>query len=182
MKTPSKLFRYLSLSTVIALGASPSMQAADAGSHGQLTSHDYAFVCEAAQGGNAEVSLSQVAIQKASDASVKDFAQRMVTDHQKANQELTGLVTQKGATLPDATNKKIEKETEKLQGLSGADFDRAYMKIMLSDHEKTVKIFQKESERGDDADLKGWVTKTLPTLQEHLSMAQTTEATVKAKL
>ncbi len=182
MKTSSKFFRCLSISTVIALGAGSSILAADSGNHGQLSAHDYAFVCEAAQGGNAEVSLSQVAVQKASDASVKDFAQRMVTDHQKANQELTGLATQKGATLPDADNKKVEKETEKLQNLSGADFDKSYMKVMLRDHEKTVKMFQKESEHGDDTDLKGWVTKTLPTLQEHLSMAQTTEAAIRTKL
>lgn len=179
MKQSSKLLSYIAVGTLFALGQFTVAQAAE--NRGQLSEHDFSFVCKAAEGGNAEVSFSQVAVSKASDSAVRDFAQRMVTDHTKANQELTGLVSQKGATLPGAEPKKVEKETEKLQNLSGNDFDKAYMKIMLSDHEKTVKMFQKEADHGDDADLKGWVSKTLPTLQEHLSMAQTTEATVKAK-
>jgi putative membrane protein len=181
MKQSSKILSYISFSAFLVAGQLGVAQAAGAGNRGQLSSHDYTFVCAAATGGNAEVALSQIAVSKASDSSVKDFAQRMVSDHTKANQELTGLAQQKGATLPDAEPKKVERETEKLQNLSGNDFDKAYMKKMLADHEKTVKMFQKESEKGDDADLKSWVTKTLPTLQEHLSMAQSTETAVAAK-
>ena len=127
-----------------------------------------------------EVTLGQLAAQKASDPEVRKFGERMVQDHQKANMELAGLVSKKGATLPEPSAKKEEKTVEHLSSLSGADFDRAYVKAMLSDHKKDVKEFQKQSEKAEDADLRTWVAKTLPTLQEHLTLVQGLEAKVVA--
>jgi putative membrane protein len=138
---------------------------------GLFTSKDHKFVCEALIGGQNEITLSQVAVQKASDPSVKDFAQRMVQDHQKANDELIKLATDKGAMIPEAATKKSEKLAEHLQNLSGAEFDRAYIKDMVNDHKKVVKMFQKEVEHADDGDLKSWTARTLPTLEDHLRMA-----------
>jgi putative membrane protein len=176
MRKTTNLIRTTSLVALLALGfAINGARADDKGSPGSLTAKDFKFVCEGVTGGQNEINLSQVALQKASDQSVKDFAQRMVQDHQKANQELTQLATSKGATLPDTDTKKSEKMAEHLQNLSGTEFDKAYMKDMVGDHKKVVKMFQKESERADDGDLKSWVTKTLPTLEDHLRMAQSVE-------
>jgi putative membrane protein len=179
MKIKLNFIRTVMLGTLLALGLATSGARADEkGTQGSLTSKDFKFVCEAVTGGQNEINLSQVALQKASDQSVKDFAQRMVTDHQKANQELTLLATSKGVALPDTDSRKSEKMAEHLKNLSGADFDRAYMKDMVGDHKKVVKMFQKESEHAEDGDLKSWVTKTLPTLEDHLRMAQSVEGTV----
>lgn len=145
--------------------------AADANrSSAAMTDKD--FMNEAAVGGMAEVELGRVASTKAQNADVKKFAQTMVADHTKANGELKTLATGKGATLPtelDAAHKAMMTE---LQGLSGADFDRAYVAGQLADHEKTVKLFQAQAQSGTDADIKAFAVKNLPTLQMHLEMVR----------
>lgn len=148
---------------------------------GQLSAHDYKFVVDAAKGGMAEVTLGQLAAQKATDPSVKDFAQRMVQDHQKANDELTKLAAQKGATLPADTASAEKSTTEHLNNLTGADFDKAYMDHMVKDHKKDVKEFEREAKNAKDPDLQAWATKTLPILQDHLRMAESIDTTAKAE-
>ena len=96
----------------------------------------------------------------------------MVDDHSKANTELMSLASSKGVTLPTALDEKHQKEVTKLSAMSGAEFDRAYSKMMLSDHNKDVSEFEKQSTKGTDPDLKAFASKTLPTLQEHLQMAK----------
>jgi putative membrane protein len=152
---------------------------AEKGTAGSLSSRDYKFVCDAAEGGTLEVSLGQLATQQAGAQSVRDFGQRMVTDHQKADQELMQIIGQKGATLPD-TSEKDSKTLEHYRKLAGTTFDSDYIKMMVSDHKKDVKVFQTEADKGEDPDVRGWAAKTFPTLQEHLSLAESTEASVNA--
>ena len=142
---------------------------------GSLNSQDSKFLMEAAMGSLMEVELGRVAAQKASSDAVKQFGQRMVDDHGAANTELTSLATSKGVTLPTALDEKHQKDVTKLSAMSGADFDRAYMKMMVSDHVKDVSEFEKQSTKGTDPDLKAFASKTLPTLQEHLKMAKSVE-------
>ena len=85
------------------------------------------------------------------------------------------LASSKGMTLPTALDEKHQKDVTKLSAMSGAEFDRAYSKMMLSDHTKDVKEFEKQSTKGGDPDLKAFASKTLPTLQEHLQMARNLE-------
>jgi putative membrane protein len=127
----------------------------------------------------AEVELGKVAQQKASDSQVKSFAERMVTDHTKANDELKSLAGNKGVTLPTSLDKDHQKDSEKMQRLQGPEFDREYMKHMVKDHKKTVSDFEKQAKSGKDNDLKQFASKTLPTLQEHLKMAQQIEDSTK---
>lgn len=131
------------------------------------------FWTEAAQGGMAEVAMGNLAAQKAQMAEVKQFGQQMVTDHTAANDELMKLAAGKNVTLPTAMSEKHQEAMAKLNGMSGMEFDREYMKMQVKDHEKMVKLFQRESERGTDADSKAFAAKTLPTLQNHLTMART---------
>jgi putative membrane protein len=140
---------------------------------GALSSRDREFVMDAAMSGMMEVELGRIASQRGSTDGVKQFGQRMVDDHSKANTELATIVSSKGITVPTALDEKHQTHVTKLGGMSGAEFDRAYMKMMVNEHERDVDKFEKESTRGTDADLKAFATKTLPTLQEHLQMAKT---------
>ncbi|MDB6112348.1 MAG: outer membrane protein, partial [Pedosphaera sp.] len=128
----SRVLRLVSLSLALTFGLLASggfnnARAAEKGNRGQLSAKDYKFVTEAAQGGMMEVTLGQLAAQKASDPAVRDFGQRMVQDHQKADQQLMQLVSQKGATLPTDTTGENKGMVDHLKNLSGADFDKAYM-------------------------------------------------------
>ena len=137
-----------------------------------MAAQDRNFLMDAAMGGLMEVELGRVAAQQGVSDAVKQFGQRMVDDHSKANTELMSLASSKGITLPTALDEKHREHVTKLSALSGADFDRAYTKMMVSDHTKDVSEFEKQSTRGTDADLKAFASKTLPTLQEHLQMAR----------
>jgi putative membrane protein len=139
---------------------------------------DHHFVTDVAMDGMAEVELGRVAADKASSADVKKFAQRMVDDHSKANDELKTLAQNKNITLPTAVDAKHKAAMDRLSKLSGESFDRAYMQDMVRDHQKAVTAFRTESKGGKDADVKAWAAKTLPTLEEHLKMAQDTSRSV----
>jgi putative membrane protein len=140
---------------------------------------DSDFMTKAAQGGMAEVSLGQMASSKATDPGVKAFGDRMVTDHTKLNDELKQLAQTKGVTLPTDVDDEAKKTSDKLSKLTGKAFDKEYISDMVKDHEKDVKEFEKQSKEAKDADLKTWVTNSLPTLQDHLKMAKETKAKLK---
>jgi len=140
---------------------------------------DKDFMMKAAQGGMAEVMMGQMASSKGTSADVKNFGNRMVSDHGKANDELKQLAQNKGVTLPADVDKESKDTADKLTKASGNDFDKKYMTAMVDDHEKDVKEFEKESKAAKDPDLKTWVTNTLPTLQDHLKMAKETKSKLK---
>lgn len=133
---------------------------------------DAKFLREAADGGMAEVELGQLASEKASSGEVKQFGQRMIEDHGKANDELKQLATQKHVELPAEPSAKHKATRARLEKLSGEGFDKAYMADMLKDHKKDVAEFQHESTSAKDPDVKIFAAKTLPTLQDHLKQAQ----------
>lgn len=143
------------------------------GTQAGMNEQDHKFMMDAAAGGMMEVELGRVAAQKGTSDAVKQFGQRMVDDHSKANEELMSLASSKGMTLPTALDDKQQKDVAKLSAMSGAEFDRAYAKMMLKDHEKDVKEFERQSTKSGDPELRAFVTKTLPTLQEHLQIART---------
>src|SRR5215204_761992 len=138
------------------------------------------FMRDAAQSGMAEVMLGNLALQKSTNEQVKSFAQQIVTDHTAANGGLTTLAAGKNVTLPTEVSARQKSAVEKLNGMSGMDFDKAFMKQMVKDHEAAVKLFTRESERGTDADTKAFAAKTLPTLQNHLQMAKTMNDSMKS--
>jgi len=139
------------------------------------------FAGNAAQGGLAEVEMGRLATQRAGDASVREFGARMVSDHSAANTELKGIAGKKGMRLPSDVNSSQKSEIDTLSKMSGAEFDKEYMSAMVKDHQEDVKEFETQSKDGNDADIKAFATKTLPTLQEHLRMAQAAAQKVGAK-
>ena len=133
-------------------------------SKSSLSGGDRKFIEHAAEGGKEEVALGKLAVERASNPEVKAFGQMMVDDHSKANTELESLAQQKGITLPAG---KADSNQSKLSGLSGEQFDRAYIAMMVTDHQKDVAEFEKVSRNASDPDVKAFAAKTLPTLQAH---------------
>jgi len=140
-----------------------------------ITSGDRKFMEKAAEGGMAEVKLGQLATQKAQSDDVKKFGERMVDDHSKANDQLKQVASTKGVTLPTEPDKASQHEYDKLSKMSGAQFDREYMDHMVSDHKKDISEFQKEAKNAKDADVKQFASSTLPTVQQHLQLAQSAD-------
>jgi putative membrane protein len=141
-------------------------------------SGDQGFVQNAALGGLAEVELSKLAVNKATNAEVKQFAQMMVGDHTGANSELKTLAAAKGIALPTELDADHKATRDRLNTLSGAAFDRDYMAAMAADHNNAVTLFQNEATSGTDAELKAFAAKTLPKLQQHQTMASSVAAKV----
>jgi putative membrane protein len=131
------------------------------------------FVKQVAISDMFEIESSKLALQRA-DAKSKSFAEKMVKDHQETTAELKSLV-QSGkvkAELPSAMDSSHQGKLDKLKGLQGADFDKEYDSIQVSAHKDAVDLFERYAKGGDNADLKGFASKTLPHLKEHLSMAE----------
>jgi putative membrane protein len=142
---------------------------------------DSKFVKEAAAGGMEEVELGKLAVAKASDPEVKNFGQRMVDDHSKANDQLSQLAAQKGIDLKAGMTMMDKHDSAKLAKLSGSAFDKAYMDMMVKDHKKDVAEFEHASKSAKDPDVKSWASTTLPTLQDHWKMAKDVDAKVGGK-
>jgi putative membrane protein len=135
---------------------------------------DEKFAQMATEAGQKEVNLGNIALERAENPQVKKFAQRMVDDHTKANKELLDILNRKNAAVaaPADKPKQHEKVVEKMAELRGTQFDRAFMRHILQDHRKAVALFAAEAKSGQDPALKEFAEKTLPTLKEHLQMAQ----------
>jgi putative membrane protein len=129
---------------------------------------DADFYKKAAEGGIAEVQLGQLAQDKASAASVKEFGGMMITDHSAANEKLKAIAVKKGIQLPTSPSMGQMADKTKLEVLSGNTFDKSYIKGMVEDHEDDIKEFQTEAASGQDPDAKAFAAATLPTLKKHL--------------
>jgi putative membrane protein len=143
-------------------------------------SEDIEFVLDAAQGGLAEVELGKLAAQRAQNDDVKKFAQRMVDDHSKANEQLQKIADSKSIKLPTEVDSKDKALMQRLEKLNGAAFDRTYMNAMVNDHAKDVTEFKREANAGRDPQVKSFAESTLPTLEEHLQQARTTRGTTSS--
>lgn len=144
-----------------------------------LNAADKDFATKAAEGGMMEVELGQLAAAKATSNDVKDFGNRMVLDHGKANDALKSLAANKGLTLPTQPGADEKKTSNDLSMKNGKDFDKAYISDMIKDHEKDAKEFEKATKDVQDPDLKSWASKTLPVVQDHLKMAKQIAAKMK---
>jgi putative membrane protein len=143
-------------------------------------SEDIEFILDAAKGGMAEVELGKLAAQRAQNEEVKKFAQRMVDDHSKANDELKQIAQSKSIKLPEELDAKDKSLMQRLEKLNGPAFDRAYMTAMQNDHVKDVNEFKREANAGRDSQVKSFASSTLPTLEEHLQQAKQTRTLTTA--
>ncbi|MCB1883259.1 MAG: DUF4142 domain-containing protein [Geminicoccaceae bacterium] len=130
------------------------------------------FVDAAANSGLFEIKSSQAALDQKVPTDVADFAQKMIVDHTKANDELMAVAKGKDVTVPESLDAKHQETLDEVEGMQGEDFVKGYVDAQVKGHEETVETFQAYAKEGDDADLTGFASKTLPTLQEHLDMAK----------
>jgi putative membrane protein len=156
-----------------------AQQGNQSGQKGQYKAQDYQFMAKAARIDQGEAQLGKLAENKGSIAEVRDFAGDMIKDHTKVNKGLKELAQQKGATLPNQLSPKQHSELQKLQGLSGKQFDKTYAQDMVKGHTKAVNEFANASKHCSDPDLRAWAQTTLPLLQEHLRMAKNMEVAVQ---
>ena len=129
---------------------------------------DNDFVHDVALMNLAEIELSRMALDKATNPDVKAFAQRLVQDHTAVNTELTALAKSKDLKIP-ASAKPAQAALAKL---SGPAFDKAFVALMVKEHEAAIALFEGESRDGRDAEVKEWAAKQLPALREHLTQAK----------
>ena len=163
-----------------ASGAQSTTEVATDANKTQLAAEDLQFMKDAARGGMAEVKMGELGQSNGESQPVKDFSQRLVTDHGKANEELKQLAMKKGVTLPDAMNEQQKTMIQHLSSLKGREFDAAFKQHAVEDHQKDVEKFKTASEKAKDAELKAFAAKTLPTLQQHLELAKQLNATPTA--
>jgi putative membrane protein len=149
----------------------PSARADQA--HAQKASKaDEEFVKTTGQNGMVEVELAKTAQQKAQNAAVKELAQRLEKDHTKANEALQKIATDKNIQIDTQPSKEQAALKAKLEKLEGAAFDKAFVAAMVSAHRKSITNFERIAKSGGDADIKAFASSTLPTLREHLKMAE----------
>ncbi|MBL0341330.1 MAG: DUF4142 domain-containing protein [Bacteroidetes bacterium] len=140
---------------------------------------DAQFVVDAAEINLMEIHMGQLGTKKATMSEVKQFAEKMESDHQKAYNDLASLASSKNISIPASPSEDTMKEHKDLAEKSGYDFDRKYCDMMVDGHEKAINKFQKAADDCEDADLKAWASKMLPDLAAHLETAKLLKEKVK---
>lgn len=166
---------------------SPSTSTTSTSSSASTAStQDKDWINQAAMDNHQEIIMARLGEQKASNAGVKSFAQKLATDHTKALSELETVARGKSVTIPSqytSTSTTSSTATQnaderRLSGLSGAEFDRAFVKQMVDDHQKAISAFEREEKATQDSAIRNYINTTLPTLRSHLSEAQNLEKTL----
>jgi putative membrane protein len=132
---------------------------------------DTRFVDHAYTSGQNEVILNRMALERSRNEDVRKFAQRIIEDHAKANQDLTIIVSELQIAVPDKPLPEQEKEMRRITSNEVKDFDKEFMDQMVTAHEQAVKLFEMGAKELKNDRLKDFASKTLPTLREHLKMA-----------
>lgn len=145
-----------------------------------LQAVDKTFATNAALANVAEVDLGQLAATRATIEGVRMYGQMMVNEHTTAMNELKGIVNGRGVTLPTTPDQEHQQLKQQLMSLNGAAFDSAYMRSQVTDHQKTLTLFQTEQSGGKDQRLKNYATKYLPHIQEHLDKADSISSAIGA--
>ena len=138
------------------------------------TDRDFAVI--AAQAGMAEVELGNLAQTQGSDDRIRSYGKKLVEDHAKLNNDLKDIAAKQTITLPTDVNSDQRKAIDTLSRRSGSQFDNEFWKTAVDDHAKAIEEFRKEAAMGDNQALKGFASKSIPSLEDHLQMAQTKRA------
>lgn len=164
------------MTAALMLGALATAGAAIAQDNPNPSGQDKMFVTRAAQGGMAEVEMGQAAATHAQNEQIREFGQHMIEDHRAVNQELMELAMQQGIKPPAGMDQKHRQKLETLMKLSGARFDQQYITEQIRAHEQMILMFEQQVEQGQNEALTDFAQDTLPTLEEHLQMAQEVHA------
>ena len=152
------------------------------GTGAMVSRDDSKMMTDLAHANIAEIETGKLALEKSQNEQVRKFAQHMIDEHTSALKELQTLAQAKGVTLPDGTDLKHKTMATALKVMSGNSFDTQYMKRAgVGDHQQTIELLQKTQKNAKDPELKAMATKMLPTVREHLKMAQEGVVAVSAK-
>lgn len=143
-----------------------------AASKDTLDSADVKFVKRESAAGMAEVKIANLGAQKAGRADVKAFATTLITDHTQVNSDLKALAEKKGVEVSAVISPKSAEEFQKLEKVSGPEFDKEFLAEIVSGHKKCVSSFEEASKDAKDSDVKSFADKVLPTLKAHLALAE----------
>jgi putative membrane protein len=146
-----------------------------------VSKEDKEFANEAYQASLMEIKLGELAPTHASSQEVKTLAQHMVTDHTKANTDLKALAGKRNIPMSYEMTDKTKEKVDKMAEKKGKDFDEAYSECMVKDHKDAIDLFEKEAKHGTDGDVSRWASNTIPTLQHHKEMAESTCKSLKDK-
>lgn len=137
-----------------------------------VRSFDKQFVASAMQDGMLEVAVSKEAAAKSASKDVQSFANQMIQGYSKSNDQLRQIAEKEGLPVPTTMDAEHQSKLQKFSKLNGSKLDDAYMKFAIGSHQKAINLFTNETKEGNDQDLKTFASQTLPTLQHHLSMAE----------
>jgi putative membrane protein len=138
-----------------------------------VNSGDRAFISKALEGGDTEVQLGQLAQQKSQSEDVKQFGQKMVSEHgQMADKWFKPVAQQLGVSVPNGPSKKEKKMIAQLQGLSGAEFDAQYIAMMVKDHQEDLKEFQEQAKVAQDPNVKQIAERGTTVISQHLQLIE----------
>lgn len=164
----------LKSTTSLAMCAAVLMLApnASASEKDTLNAADVKFVKTESAAGMSEVKIAELAVTKADRAEVKSFAEMLVTDHTAVNTQLAALATQKGIEVSSVLSPAHAATVQKLEKLTGAEFDKEFLSVIITDHKKCISNYEAASKDAKDNDLRIWVDKTIPALKSHLEKAE----------
>jgi putative membrane protein len=140
---------------------------------------DADFVANTVAANYGEIKFAQLANQRSSNAEVKKIASMLVTDHTKTLGELKKFAQSKSISVPVEEDDEARRKTDRFSDEAGKDFDKKWTKEMIDRHEETINKFEKRLDKTEDADLKAWINKTLPTLRHHLDQLNTCNEKIK---
>lgn len=141
---------------------------------------DREFLIKAAEAGTAEIKFSELAEDRASSSEVKEFARQMVKDHKQMSDQLSTYAKTLKIGVLAGLDKEKNATYQRLSKLKGQEFDLEYMKQMVEDHEKAVRLFESEAKSSGDSDLKKFAKDNLDKIRDHLKHARTIAASLKS--
>jgi putative membrane protein len=179
MKNRTHLAYVAPLVLCMAVVSTQVLAAPDQENRGTLTRSDYDFAVAASTGGSFEVAAGRIAAARGTLPAVKQFGEQMANDHSKAGDKLKDIVTSAGGALPAQPTAKQQKELDRLNTLNGSEFDKEYVALMVEDHKKDLKEFQKAAKRSDNYQLKSFAGETAQTVEHHLTLAKNLQDEIK---
>ena len=161
--------------SVLGLGAcnrGGGVQAAREDRPPNATPAEQDFMMKATQAHLSDMDMARLAMQKSENSDVRDFANMIQRDHTNAVEDLTDLMKDKNVSQPSTLTPEAKLDIEKMTGLSGAEFDREFVNMMVSDHQKAVEMFRDIASIAQNPDIKKYAEDLLPKLEMHLEKAQ----------
>ena len=137
-----------------------------------VTQSEEEFMAKAAQANMTEIEVARIALQKSANDEVKEYANVIKSDHTSALEDLAELMEEKNVAQPRAIDARTQQDIDRMNNLTGGEFDREFINMMVTDHRKAIELFRDQQSSAQNRDVKKYVDKVLPNLEVHLDKAQ----------